>query len=175
MPPLTNWYAPEVSCLQLHVTRIACQRSNCWWNAKQRRRCAIVVLICIIGIFAAVLVLAMGQRFTSEDFVLKVAAPLSPALLLGIRQFIEHREAANRLDKLREHSEQVWKDALKGTAEAEITTRSRGLQDEIFEHRKRNPPVCDALFKKLRDKLEAQMNRGIAGLVKEAKDKMRLP
>ena len=116
----------------------------------------------------------MGSGLTIEDFVLKVAAPLAPALLLGIRQFTEQMEAASRLDTLKDHTERLWNDALAGKSEAEVTLRARGLQNEIFENRKRSPLVFDGIFKRLRCDYEAQMNHGIAELVAEAKQKLRL-
>ena len=174
MPPLANWYGPEVGCLPLHVARLACQRSNCWWDAKQRRRYAVLVIVAVSAVLLAVLSLAMSNGFTIEDFVLKVAAPLSPALLLGIRQFAEQMEAASRLDTLREHAERLWNDALGGKQEAEITLRSRGLQNEILENRKRSPLVFDGIFKRLRRDYEIQMNHGVAEFVAEAKQKLGL-
>lgn len=168
-------YGPEVGCLPLHVARLACQRSNCWWDAKQRRRYAVLVIAAVSAIFLAVLCLAMGNGFTIEGFVLKVAVPLSPALLLGIRQFAEQMEAAARLDTLREHSERLWNDALAGKQEAEITLRSRGLQNEILENRKRSPLVFDGIFKRLRRDCEIQMNHGVAEFVAEAQQKLKLP
>ena len=175
MPPLSDWYGTEVDCLPLHIGRIACQRSNCWWDAKQRRRYATWVIVAVSVIFLTVLCLAMGNGFTIEDFVLKVAAPLSPALLLGIRQFAEQLEAASRLDTLKEHAERLWADALSGKQEADITLRSRGLQNEILENRKRSPLVFDWIFKRLRRDYETQMNHGIAEFVAEAKQKLGLP
>ncbi|MEI6051406.1 MAG: S-4TM family putative pore-forming effector [Opitutaceae bacterium] len=175
MPPLMNWYGPEVGCLPLHVARLACQRSNCWWDAKQRRRYAVLVIVGVSAVFLAVLFLAMGNGFTIEDFVLKVAAPLSPALLLGIRQFAEQMEAASRLDTLKEHAERLWNDALVGKQEAEITMKARGLQNEILENRKRSPLVFDSIFKRLRRDYEIQMNHGVAEFVAEAKQKLGLP
>lgn len=175
MPSLSNWYSPEVGCLPLHVARLACQRSNCWWDAKQRRRYAILVIASVSAVFLTVLCLSMGNGFTLEDFVMKVAAPLSPALLIGIRQFAEQMEAASRLDTLKEHSERLWNDALNGTQESEITMRSRGLQNEILENRKRSPLVFDGIFKRLRRDYEIQMNHGVAEFVAEAKKKLGLP
>lgn len=175
MPPLSNWYGPEVGCLPLHIARIACQRSNCWWDSKQRRRYAVLVIVGVAAVFLAVLFLAMGNGFTIEDFVLKVAAPLSPALLLGIRQFAEQMEAASRLDTLKEHAERLWSDALSGRQESEITLRARGLQNEILENRKRSPLVFDGIFKRLRRDYEIQMNHGVAEFVAEAKQKLGLP
>ena len=40
LPPLTNWYSSAIGDLPLHIGRLACQRSNCWWDSKQRRRYA---------------------------------------------------------------------------------------------------------------------------------------
>src|SRR5258706_847895 len=50
MPPLSNWYAKDVECLPLHVGRLVCQRSNCWWDAKQRRRYAITIIVGVVVI-----------------------------------------------------------------------------------------------------------------------------
>lgn len=175
MPPLSDWYAKDVGCLPLHVARLVCQRSNCLWDAKQRRRYATTVIVCVVAVFIAVLFLAMGSGFTIEDFVLKVAAPLSPALLLGYGQFTEQMEAATRLDKLKEHAERLWADALAGKAEPEVTARARGLQDEVLENRKRSPLVFDALFKRMRRDFEVQMNHGAAEFIAEAKAKLGLP
>jgi uncharacterized membrane protein (DUF485 family) len=174
MPPLTNWYAAEVGCLPVHVARLACQRSNCWWDAKQRRRYAISVFVGVLVVFVVVLCLAMGNGFTIEDFVLKVAAPVSPVLILGFRQFTEQMEAATRLDKLKEHAEYLWSDALGGRSEAEVTASARRLQDEILENRKRSPLVFDGIFKRLRRDQEVQMNHGVAELVAEAKQRLGL-
>lgn len=175
MPPLSGWYAKEVGCLPLHVARLVCQRSNCWWDAKQRRRYAVTIIFCVGVIFLVVLLLAMGNGFTIEDFVLKVAAPLSPAFLLGYRQFTEQMDAAARLDKLKEHAERLWVDALAAKPESEITTRSRGLQDEILENRRKSPLIFDVLFKHLRRDYEGQMNHGASEFIAEAKQKLGLP
>ena len=156
MPPLLDWYAPQVGSLPIHVARLACQRSNCWWDAKQRRRYAIVVIVGVLIVFLVVLFLAMSQGLTIESFVLKVAAPLSPVLLLGIRQFAEQMETATRLDTLREHADAAWKDALNGMSKTAITDRARALQGEIFENRKGAPLVFDQLFKLLHRDLESQ-------------------
>lgn len=168
-------YVPRFSCLPLHVARLACQRSNCWWDAKQRRRYAVWVIVGVLAVFLTVLCLAMGNGFTIEDFVLKVAAPLSLAILLGIRQFTEQMEAASRLDTLKEHAERLWSDALSGKLVTETTMRSRGLQNEILENRKRSPLVFYGIFKRLRRDYEVQMNHGVAELVAEVKKKLALP
>lgn len=124
--------------------------------------------------FVVVLWLALGSGFTVEDFVLKVIAPLAPALVLGIRQFTEHMDAAARLDKLKEHAERLWNDALSGKAASTMTTAARGLQDEILESRRRSPLVFDGIFKRLRRDYETQMNHGAAELAAEARRRLKL-
>ncbi len=174
MPPLTNWYAPAVDDLPLHIGRIACQRSNCWWDSKQRRRYACCVITAVVLVFLVVLGLSLGVGFTVEDFILKVAAPLAPAFLLGMRQFSEQMEAAARLDRLKEDSERLWNDALSGKSMIDVTTKARSLQDEILENRRKSPLVFDGIYKWLRPNYEAQMNFGVAELVAQAKQKLGL-
>jgi hypothetical protein len=174
MPPLTNWYAPEVDDLPLHIGRIACQRSNCWWDSKQRRCYACCVITAVSLVFVVVLALSLGAGFTVEDFVLKVIAPLSPALLLGIRQYSEQMEAATRLDRLKEHSERLWNDALSGESGTDVSIRARSLQDEILENRRKSPLVFDRIYRWLRPNYEVQMNFGVSELVAQAKQKLGL-
>jgi hypothetical protein len=78
-------------------------------------------------------------------------------------------EAATRLDRLKDHSERLWNDALSGSASEAIAARTRSLQDEIFENRRRSPLVFDRIFKHLRSSYEKQMNFGAEELVAEAK------
>lgn len=175
MPPLTNWYSTEVGDLPLHIGRIACQRSNCWWDSKQRRQYAVSIIAGVVVVFVVVLWLAFGRGFTVEDFVLKVVAPLAPALALGIRQFNEQMDGAARLDKLKEHAERLWNDALNGNSASEMTTAARRLQDEILESRRRSPLVFDGIFRRLQRDYEGQMNYGVAELAAEAKQRLTSP
>ena len=175
MPMLENWYSPAVADLPMHIARMACQRSNCYWDSKQRRHYADCVIAVVIIVFFLFLVIASNFGMTIEDFVLKVAAPLAPVLLLGIRQFSEHREAANRLDNLTDHAETLWNAALDGKPDADVTAGSRNLQDEILEGRKRSPAVFDFIFKRLRTSFEAQMNHGVEHFIAEAKKKLGTP
>jgi hypothetical protein len=169
MPPLRDWYAPIVSDLPIHIGRVACQRTNCWWDGKQRRRYAIgvgsiVVIVVTVTIFAAV-----GVMSSVPDLILLVFGPLAPFIVLGIRQYHEQSEAATRADRLKEYSERLWADAIVGQAKTKIATQSRSLQDEILEHRRKSPMVFDWIFRRLRPAYEAQMVFGIESLVREAK------
>jgi len=172
MPPLSDWYAPDVGRLPLHIGRVACQHSNCWWDSKLRRRYGACIAASLVLVFLSVLRLALRYQLTIEDFFLKVVVPLLPMFLLGIRQVKEQWQTAKRLDELKKHAESLWASAVDGEPESEITARSRDLQDEIFESRKRGPLVFDRFYKRLQPHYEEQMNRGLAELVAEAESKL---
>jgi len=174
MPPLKDWYSPEVGSLPLHVARLACQRSNCWWDAKLRRRYALWIIVIFFIVFISVLAVAMGNNFTLEDFVLKVAVPLMPTFLLAVRQFTEQMKTATRLDKLKDHAEDLWNNTMNGASESESTASARVLQDEIFENRKKSPLVFDSIYKWLQQDYEEQMCHGAMELVAEAKQRLKL-
>lgn len=172
LPPLENWYAPAVGELPWDLARIACQRSNCWWDSKQRRRYAVWIVGGIVIAGIAILGLGLVGRLTVEKLFLAIIAPLMPALILGVRQWSEQLEAATRLDKLKEHAESLWTEAFKQPASNELLSISRALQDEIFENRKRSPLVFDWIFRRLRNDYEVQMNYGVQKLVEEAKRRL---
>lgn len=169
MPPLTDWYSKDVGELPVHLARLICQRSNCWWDAKQRRLYATLVVAFVAAVSVAMLISALANGLTMEEFFLLVAAPLAPSLLIGYRQYSEQQEAADRIDKLKDHCDKVWGDALDGKSADDIAVKSRSLQDEIFESRKKSPLVFDFIFKKLRSGYESQMNHGSAEYISEAK------
>jgi SMODS-associating 4TM effector domain len=171
LPPLTNWYAPVVSDLPLEVGRVICQRGNCWWDSKQRRCYATCVIASVIIVTILMIGLGFIRGLTVEKLFLVILLPLSPALLLGVRQLSEQTEAANRLDKLKEYAESLWSDMCNGSARTKLANKCRALQDEIFENRKRSPLVFDWIFRKLRNDYDAQMNHGAVELAKEAKQR----
>lgn len=168
--PLENWYDhQEIDDLPMYIARIACQRTNCWWDAQQRRSYAFYVISIVTLIFIVVFGLSLKDGFSMENFILKVLAPLSPVFLLGIRQYRDQIDSANRLYQLKDYSESLWKDALSKKSKTEITTKSRNLQDELLEHRRKSPPIFDFVFKRLRNDYNEKMNFGLGELVDEAK------
>jgi hypothetical protein len=169
MPTLNGWYPASVGKLPQHLGRLACQRANCWWDAEQRRRYAIWIVACVAVAFAVVLITATLYKLSFDEFVLKVFVPLGPTLLLGLRQYFEHIDAAARLDRLRDYAEAAWKDGLAGRRPAELELDSRRLQDEILESRRRSPFVWDRVFRGLQPAQNKQMNFAVDEMVAEAK------
>lgn len=174
MPTLKDWYSPLVDELPLHVGRIICQRANCWWDSTQRRHYAAWLVGIVVLIFVIVCALALKGGASLEALLLKGILPLAPALLIALRQFTEQREAADRLDKLKDHCGKIWKAALSGKSKSAITDMSRNLQDEILENRRKAPPVLDFIFKRLRSEYEASMNHAADDYVSEAKAALKI-
>lgn len=171
--PLTNWYDKSVGDLPLHLGRLSCQRSNCWWDSKQKRLYAKILAglgtLSILSIFIP----AFALKMSLPSFVLAFNS-IMPLLGFCYRQYVENVEAASRLDTLKEFAEKVWDKSFKDLSEGEAETLSRRLQSEIYESRKKGPLVFDFIFNRLRNDYESQMNHGSAFYANEAKKKLNL-
>ena len=86
----------------------------------------------------------------------------------------EHTDAASRLTRLKDYAVKLWKDALSGKSKTALLKESRILQDEILENRRKNPPVYDFIFKRIRPKFEEQMNYAAEELAEEAKQILKI-
>jgi hypothetical protein len=167
---LRVWYPAEAGEAPLPIGRLICQRANCWWDAKLRRRYAVWIAAGTAAIFVFAAVVGLVGRVSLEQFLLAGVMPFLPVFVIGIRQFTDQRQAATRLDDLKKHSERLWREALSGEiAGEELARRSRTLQDEIFEQRRRNPLIFDWVYGRLRNEQEELMNRCAGDLLREAR------
>jgi hypothetical protein len=169
-----GWYPQAVSALPVSLARVVCQRANFWWDAELRRRYAAWVIGVVAVIFGISTIAGVIGHFPLDQWVLGGIAPLLPVSILGIRQYKEQREAADRLDVLRGHAERLWREALAGANDEVLAEQSRELQDELFDHRRRNPLIFDWIYARLRSRQEEQMNRTAEELVEEARKKLQL-
>jgi hypothetical protein len=171
---LRDWYPIGVGQLPLPLARAICQRANCWWDAELRRRYARASIGVVAAILAITVITGIVGHFQVEQWILTGVAPLVPVFMLGLRQSIEQNEAAARLDALRRHAEKMWSEILASAPDDKIKQDARELQDEIFDHRRRNPVIFDWIYTLLRNRQEEQMNRAAADLIEEAQTRLRL-
>jgi hypothetical protein len=164
---LRDWYPRDVCRLPLYLARVVCQRINAWWDGDQRRRYARCLLVAAVAMLLTMLGIGLVRKKELGDLLVDVVAPLFPGLVLALRQYKDNAEAASRLQKLKEHTEDLWRRALDGATEDHLTAQSRALQDELFDHRKRNVPVFDWLYGMLRYGHEVQMQECAARWVHE--------
>jgi SMODS-associating 4TM effector domain len=165
---LQNWYPPIVEQVPIHQARIICQRANVWWDAKLRRRYAKWVVIILITLTISVLLIGLIGGLNLEKFLLAVLAPLMPAFVLGLRQYSEHNEAANRLDRLREDAESLVQKVINNKLQPQdLELESYSFQTQIYDNRRRSPLIFDWLYSRLRRRHEEQMNKAAESLVED--------
>jgi hypothetical protein len=166
---IRDWYPPVVSQIPLPLARLICQRANCWWDAKLRRRYSLALKVILWALTALVIMFGLQANQTLGQLALAFVAPLSPALLWGIREIRKQNEAAEALDKLRGQIEQVWEQALDGgLTTGALLHASTDFQNEIFERRSRHPLIFNWVNSWVRDKQELSMNDKAKELVAQA-------
>jgi SMODS-associating 4TM effector domain len=166
--PLEDWYPQAAAALPLYQGRLICQRTNCWWDSKLRRRYSNWVVAAMSFLSVSVVAIGMLNGISLQKFVLAVMAPLLPAALWATREWQRQRETAVESDRRKEYSESLWDQVVRAeVAEPEVSTRSRQLQDSILVLRRESALVFDWVYRCLRGKHEEQMNVGAERMVHE--------
>lgn len=156
---LRDWYPAGVCNMPLFLARVVCQRTNAWWDGKQRRLYAGFVLGAVVALLAGLLVYGFARNTAVPDLLLTTVVPLASGITFAVRQYRENADAAVRLEQLKDHADTLWKRALDGATEEQLTADCRTMQDELFNSRKRNVPVFDQLYWWLRSGHELQMQQ----------------
>ncbi len=164
---LRKWYPINIDQVPEICGIIISQRSNVWWDARMRRKYTLSIRVILVSIALGLIGYGLYEEKDMFEFLAYIVAPLSSTYIFGYRQMMEHGDAADRLDKLKELSEKIWSDALAGKDVAMLKLKCRTLQDQIFDHRKKNPPIFDFLFRWFRTGNEMLMNKGAEALVIE--------
>jgi hypothetical protein len=166
---LRDWYSPAVGELSADFGRLICQRTNCFWDSRQRRRYRGLILSILAAVLLVLVSISLGSHLSLEEFVLTVLAPSFPFMMWAIRESREQKEAADRLDRLREHTADLWNRMMAGEMNATAAaSESRRLQDAIYEHRRQSPLVFDWFYGLLRTKFEQQANATAEDMTREA-------
>ena len=157
---LRKWYPIIIEKVPESFGIIISQRSNVWWDSRTRRKYALFIRVILVCIAFGLIGYGLYEKKEMFEFLAYIVAPLSSTYVFGYRQMMEHSDAADRLDKLKEISEKIWADAMAGKDVDTLKLKCRTLQDQIFDHRKRNPPIFDFVFRWFRDDNEVLMNKG---------------
>jgi len=166
---LRKWYPIVIDNVPELFGIIISQRSNVWWDARMRRKYTFSIRVILVGIALGLIGYGLYEKKDMFEFLAYIIAPLASTYVFGYRQMMEHSDAADRLDKLKELSEKIWADAIAGKDVGALKLKCRTLQDQIFDHRKKNPPIFDFLFSWFRDSNEILMNKGAEALAAEVK------
>ena len=144
-----NWYPPEVILQDPILSRVRCQRMNCWWDVNLRHRWS-AVLKWFFWVFA---VLVLSLSIVTGITVLKLIAVIASNIRIlawGLGEINDQDEAVARIDRIHRHISNLC-------GQKEISLNDvRRIQDEIFEHRRLNPPVPDWFYWFSRDGQESE-------------------
>ncbi len=136
---LKNWYAPEAILEGPVLSRVRCQRMSCWWDVNLRRRWS-TVLKWSFWVFA---VLVLSLSVVIGITVLKLIAVIASNIRIlawGLGEVNDQDEAVARTGRIHRYISNLC-------GEKEISLNDvRRIQDEIFEHRRLNPPVPDWFY-----------------------------
>jgi hypothetical protein len=166
---LRDWYPPAVKDLPLHLARLVCQRSNCWFDRHLRMRFSQIIVVALLVPALVVLVISLSTGLNVERLVIAILAPLLPFILWTIREYRNQRQAVDTLNRLRNVISDLWQQALhEHLDEKRCAQESRRLQDGIFAHRSTSPLVFDFVYTLLRKQSEETINRSAEDLVAEA-------
>lgn len=168
---LSKWYPVIIETVPEIFGIIICQRSNVWWDCRMRRKYSLFIRVILVFIALGLICYGLYEKKDMFEFLAYIIAPLASTYVFGYRQMKEHSDAADRLERLKELSEKIWSDALSGKDDIALKLKCRVLQDQIFDHRRKNPPLFDFLFECFKDGNEALMNKGAETLVSELKNK----
>jgi hypothetical protein len=170
---IRDWYPTNIENMPISVARIICQRANCWWDSKLRIRYSNFLKYFGISVFIGLFIYAFVSKVDLVAFTLYLSA-LVPFFQFCNKEFIEHREAALRLNDLVKFSQEIWDYALNNPDDYHrIKLNSRRLQDEIYEHRSKSPLILDRFYNLFRDENEVLMNRTSEILIDEANERIK--
>lgn len=146
---LADWYSPAAIPCDTIQAKIHCQKLNCWWDSNLRRTwktvlCASFVMLVVLGFSLAIITgITVAKVVASAASFIRVIA-------WGFSEVMNQEEAGRHADRILRY--------LTGLIDQEnvLPADIRSAQDEIFEHRRSNPPVPDWLYKWRRDGQERE-------------------
>jgi hypothetical protein len=149
---LMDWYTPSAIPKDGTQAQLHCQRMNCWWDVDLRKRWRATLSIAFWVFVLIAILLAIVSGVSVAKFVALIASGLR-ILAWVIGELKGQDSAIKNVQEIHE--------MLSGAGEGtEITaTQIRFFQDEIFEHRRTNPPVPEWFFWWNRDRQEAEATK----------------
>ena len=146
---LKDWYSLKGLPEDEAQTKVRCQRMNCWWDINLRKRWQTVLAVSFWAFVAVAIVVSIFTGITVAKFLALVVSALR-MLIWGIAELKNQGAAINNIQGIHQMLDEVETEA--GITPAQI----RSFQDEIFEHRRTNPPIPDWFFLLHRDRQELE-------------------
>ena len=136
---LGNWYTPDEIPDDPIRSKIHCQRMSCWWDVSLRRQWSTVLRVVLWVFTALVLCLSVTTGITVAKLVAILASNIR-ILAWGLGEISDQAEVLRHIEGIHRYL------SCLSTEKQVSATDIRSLQDEIFEHRRSNPPVPDWFY-----------------------------
>jgi hypothetical protein len=151
MKNLEDWYPVDVGKVSIEKARIICQRTNIKWDSQLRRRYMQWIISGMVILIVSVSFIAVIKGETLANFFLIFLLPLMPIILFILRQYRDHGEAANKLDRIKEEINKViYGMKNQQFTDQDLEQKAYSLQKQIYDNRRRSPLVFNWLYSHLK-------------------------
>ncbi|MCY3790689.1 MAG: S-4TM family putative pore-forming effector [Gemmatimonadetes bacterium] len=146
---LRDWYPPDSIPNDPILSKIHCQRMNSWWDVNLRRSWSKVLKVSFWIFAVSVLCLSVLTGITVAKLIAIIASNIR-VLAWGLGEIKNQDEAIERVDRIHRYLSRFSDENSPSPSDI------RSIQDEIFEHRRSNPPVPDWFYWRKRDSQEQE-------------------
>ena len=146
---LRDWYPPDSIPDDPIISKIHCQRMNCWWDVNLRSRWSNLLEVSFWIFAGLVICLSILTGITVAKFIAIIASNIR-VLAWGLGEIKNQDNAIERIDRIHRYLSRFSDENLPSPSDI------RSIQDEIFEHRRSNPPVPDWFYWRKRDSQEQE-------------------
>ena len=161
---VTDWYSLEIKKIKTNVASLLCQRTNITYDFSIRKRYKFLIIILSVATFLILLAIALSRDLSLKDFVIEVILPSIPVIMFAYKEINSNTESIDNLNHLRNLIESLIKEIKINDNIDEHQLRS--IQNRIYQNRLLSPLIPDFIYKRLRPKLEDEMNYSIKEQIK---------
>lgn len=156
---IKNWYAANLSALDISAARLICQRINYSWECGIRAAYGHLLKVINVLLPLVIFLVALFSNLKLDQTVL-IGGGLLPIFRFLTKQYQENKEASERLTRLNNYFNKLWERLLKGEIDKEeMAEAARRIQDEIYDNRIKSPLIPDRFYRHYRPKEESLMTK----------------
>lgn len=162
-----RWYRPEekLKSLPINQARALCQRQNCLWDIRLRKKYDIFIKVLVFCAAAIIIGTAMSRDLTTCSVIFNMIVPIFP---VGLFLCESRDNSKNSMDK-RERAVQACDECLNLSKvvgnEAKIDKLARQIQNEIFDDRRESLLIFDWFYKIFKDKQQNEENNATQRMI----------
>jgi len=167
---LRDWFPSEVGQSPHSFAVLVCQRSNCVWDAKLRKRFKTLIITSLLVTLGMVWMIALVLNLSISEFLITFLTPSIPAVAFTWKLTQQQQTAIDASERTRRSLEEIRGQlASTGLTDDLINAHTDHLQAELFYRRSTVSRVPDSLYKVDRKKLEEEMKQAVASMLAAAK------